>query len=47
MFLHGSLDELRALMARHARPDETTAIDGVLLWPPAGPASRGRRPRAR
>lgn len=25
------LDELRALIARHARPDETTAIDGVLL----------------
>jgi AraC-like DNA-binding protein len=25
------LDELRTLIARHARPDETTAIDGVLL----------------
>jgi AraC-like DNA-binding protein len=25
------LDELRALIARHARPDGTTAIDGVLL----------------
>ena len=25
------LDELRSLIARHARPDETTAIDGVLL----------------
>jgi AraC-like DNA-binding protein len=25
------LAELRALVARHARPDETTAIDGVLL----------------
>ena len=25
------LAELRALIARHARPDETTAIDGVLL----------------
>jgi AraC-like DNA-binding protein len=25
------LDELRVLIARHARPDETTAIDGVLL----------------
>lgn len=25
------LTELRALIARHARPDETTAIDGVLL----------------
>jgi AraC-like DNA-binding protein len=25
------LNELRALIARHARPDETTAIDGVLL----------------
>ncbi|MEU9129538.1 AraC family transcriptional regulator [Kitasatospora sp. NPDC048540] len=26
-----SLDELRTLVARHARPDATTAIDGVLL----------------
>jgi len=25
------LDELRPLIARHARPDDTTAIDGVLL----------------
>ena len=25
------LDELRALLARHARPDRTTAIDGVLV----------------
>lgn len=25
------LDELRALLARHARPDQTTAIDGVLV----------------
>jgi AraC-like DNA-binding protein len=25
------MDELRTLIARHARPDETTAIDGVLL----------------
>jgi AraC-like DNA-binding protein len=25
------LDELRALLARHARPDMTTAIDGVLI----------------
>jgi AraC-like DNA-binding protein len=25
------LDELRVLIARHARPDDTTAIDGVLL----------------
>ncbi|SIN32961.1 AraC family transcriptional regulator [Micromonospora cremea] len=25
------LDELRALLARHARPDGTTAIDGVLI----------------
>lgn len=26
-----SLDELRALLTRHARPDGTTAIDGVLI----------------
>src|SRR5262249_17996905 len=26
-----SLDELRTLLARHARPDGTTAIDGVLI----------------
>jgi AraC-like DNA-binding protein len=26
-----ALDELRALLARHARPDGTTAIDGVLI----------------
>ncbi|WP_341716465.1 AraC family transcriptional regulator [Micromonospora sp. FIMYZ51] len=26
-----SLDELRSLLARHARPDATTAIDGVLI----------------
>ena len=25
------LDELRELLARHARPDQTTAIDGVLI----------------
>jgi AraC-like DNA-binding protein len=31
MFLSMALAELRALIARHARPDETTAIDGVLL----------------
>ena len=29
--LVNAIDELRALIARHARPDETTAIDGVLL----------------
>ena len=26
-----NLDELRELLARHARPDQTTAIDGVLI----------------
>ncbi len=36
------LTELRALIARHARPDETTAIDGVLL----SAAGRPGEPRA-
>jgi AraC-like DNA-binding protein len=36
------LVELRALIARHARPDETTAIDGVLL----SAAGRPGEPRA-
>jgi AraC-like DNA-binding protein len=36
------LAELRALIARHAGPDETTAIDGVLLSRAVGP----RQPRA-
>ena len=36
------LAELRALIARHARPDETTAIDGVLL----SAAGRPGEPRA-
>jgi AraC-like DNA-binding protein len=36
------LAELRALIARHARPDETTAIDGVLL----SAAGRPGQPRA-
>ena len=36
------LAELRALIARHARPDETTAIDGVLL----SAADRPGQPRA-
>jgi AraC-like DNA-binding protein len=36
------LDELRALIARHARADETTAIDGVLL----SAAGRAGEPRA-
>src|SRR3954447_18557770 len=31
------LAELRALVARHARPDGTTAIDGVLLTAADGP----------
>jgi AraC-like DNA-binding protein len=31
------LAELRELIARHARPDETTAIDGVLLSAATGP----------
>jgi AraC-like DNA-binding protein len=31
------LAELRALIARHARPDDTTAIDGVLLSVASGP----------
>jgi AraC-like DNA-binding protein len=31
------LAELRELIARHARPDETTAIDGVLLSAAVGP----------
>ena len=46
MFLLMSTDallaELRALIARHARPDETTAIDGVLL----SAAGRPGEPRA-
>src|SRR6187399_1832891 len=37
-----SIDELRMLIARHARPDETTAIDGVLL----SAAGRPGEPRA-
>jgi len=37
-----ALAELRALIARHARPDETTAIDGVLL----SAAGRPGEPRA-
>src|SRR3954468_21061082 len=36
------LAELRTLIARHARPDETTAIDGVLL----SAADRPGEPRA-
>ena len=36
------MDELRSLIARHARPDETTAIDGVLL----SAAGRPGEPRA-
>ncbi len=36
------LAELRALIARHARPDDTTAIDGVLL----SAADRPGEPRA-
>ena len=40
--LMGAIDELRALIARHARPDETTAIDGVLL----SAAGRPGEPRA-
>ena len=32
------LEELRARIARHARPDETTAIDGVLLSAATRPA---------
>jgi AraC-like DNA-binding protein len=36
------LAELRELIARHARPDETTAIDGVLL----SAAERAGEPRA-
>jgi AraC-like DNA-binding protein len=31
MAAHALLAELRALIARHVRPDETTAIDGVLV----------------
>lgn len=37
-----AIDELRALIARHARLDETTAIDGVLL----SAAGRPGEPRA-
>jgi AraC-like DNA-binding protein len=37
-----AIEELRALIARHARPDETTAIDGVLL----STADRPGEPRA-
>jgi AraC-like DNA-binding protein len=40
--LMDAIDELRALIARHARPDETTAIDGVLL----AAAERPGEPRA-
>ena len=40
--LVGAIAELRALIARHARPDETTAIDGVLL----SAAERPGEPRA-
>jgi AraC-like DNA-binding protein len=39
---HDLLGELRELIARHARPDETTAIDGVLL----SAADRPGEPRA-
>lgn len=43
MFLRvGAIDELQALIARHARPDETTTIDGVLL----SAAGRPGEPRA-
>jgi len=43
MFLPMSaIAELRALIARHARPDDTTAIDGVLL----SASSRPGEPRA-
>jgi AraC-like DNA-binding protein len=40
--LVSAIAELRALIARHARPDETTAIDGVLL----SAADRPGEPRA-
>jgi AraC-like DNA-binding protein len=40
--LMSALGELRSLIARHARPDETTAIDGVLL----AAADRPSEPRA-
>jgi AraC-like DNA-binding protein len=40
--LMSAIAELRALIARHARPDETTAIDGVLL----SAADRPGEPRA-
>src|SRR3954454_19549205 len=40
--LMDAIAELRALIARHARPDETTAIDGVLL----SAAGRPGEPRA-
>ena len=40
--LVGAIAELQALIARHARPDETTAIDGVLL----SAAGRPGEPRA-
>jgi AraC-like DNA-binding protein len=40
--LMDAITELRALIARHARPDETTAIDGVLL----AAADRPGEPRA-
>ena len=36
------MDELRDLIARHARPDDTTAIDGLLL----SVAERAGEPRA-
>jgi AraC-like DNA-binding protein len=40
--LMDAIAELRTLIARHARPDETTAIDGVLL----SAADRPGEPRA-
>lgn len=35
--VEGQLAELRALIARHVRPDHTTALDGVLLSTATGP----------
>src|SRR3954454_21312986 len=35
--LMDAVAELRALIARHARPDETTAINGVLVSAAGGP----------
>lgn len=42
VLLMAAIAELRALIARHARPDETTAIEGVLL----SAADRPGEPRA-